>query len=123
MSARHRMIRVPRRHRPVWHALAAAIGFAIAAVFCAPLAIQANALLKAGDDPVAIADRALSRAFDGKVATAQIESALQANDPDLARSFVELADDRHVDLSPDLRKRVDDAVEQAGSAAAAANSF
>lgn len=101
----------------------AATAFAVAAVFCAPLAIEANALLKADDDPVAITDRALSRAFDGQVATAEIESALKANDADLAKSFVELADDRHVELSPDLKKRVDDAVEQANSAAAAANSF
>src|ERR1700743_2737445 len=108
MSGRHRMIRVPRPHRPVWHAWTAAIGFALAAVFCAPLAIEANSLLKAADDPVALTDRALSRAFDGQVATAQIEAALKANDADLAKSFVELADDRHVELLPELRKRVDD---------------
>jgi hypothetical protein len=117
------MIRVPRPHRPVWHVWTAATGFAVAAVFCAPLAFEANSLLKASEDPVAISGRALSRAFDGKVATAEIESALKADDADLAKSFVELADDRHVELSSDLRKRVDDAVKQANSAAAAANSF
>src|SRR5947209_1960631 len=101
MSARHRMIRVPRPHRPVWHAVMAATAFAAAAVFCAPLAIEANSLLKADDDPVAISDRALSRAFDGQVARAEIESALTTNDPDLAKSVVELADDRHIELSPE----------------------
>jgi len=117
------MIRVPRPHRPVWQAWTAAIGFAVAAALCVPLAIEAHSLLKADDDPVAITDRALARAFDGQVATSGIEAALKANDADLAKSFVELADDRHVELPPELRKRVDDAVEQANSTAAAAGSF
>ena len=117
------MIRVPRPHRPVWHAWTAAIGFAIAAVFCVPLAMEANTLLRSDDDPVAITDRALSRAFDGSAAISETEAALKANDADLAKSFVELADDQHIDLPADLRKRVEAAVEEANSAAAAAGSF
>lgn len=117
------MIRVARPHGPVWHAWTIAIGFAIATVFCVPLAIEANSLLKSDDDPVAIADRALSRAFDGSVASAEIEAALKGGDADLAKSFVELADDRHIELAPDLRKRVDTTVDDANSAAAAAGSF
>jgi hypothetical protein len=118
------MIRVvPQPTRPVWHAWTAAIGFAIAALFCVPLAFEANTLLNADDDPVAITDRALPRAFDGKVAITEIEAALKANDADLARSYVELADDQRLFVSRELRRRVDAAVEEANSAAAAAGSF
>ena len=117
------MIRVAPSHGPVWHAWTAAIGFAVAAVFCAPLAIEANSLLKSDDDPVAISDRALSRAFDRSAAMAEIDAALKANDAELAKSFVELADDEHIELPQDVRKRVDDAMEDAHSAAAAAGSF
>ena len=67
------MIRVvPRPHRPVWHAWTAAIGFAVAAAFSVPLAIEANGLLRSDDDPVAITDRALSRAFDRSAAVGEI---------------------------------------------------
>ena len=117
------MIRVARPPRPVWHPWTAAIGFALAAVFCVPLAMEANVLLMTDDDPVAITDRALPRAFDGSIAINEIEAALKANDADLAKSFVELADDQHIDLPPDLRSRVEVAVDEANSAAAAAGSF
>src|SRR5690242_10260159 len=90
--------------------------FAIAALFCVPLGIEADALLTAADDPVAIADRALDRAFDRDAATHEIETALAANDADLAKSFVDLADERGVPVSPELKQRVDAAVEDANSA-------
>lgn len=114
------MRRPARRSWPAW---AVACGFALAALFCVPLAIEAGSLLASEDDPVAIADRALPRAFDASVAVTSIEDALGAKDADLARSFVELADDRQVSLPPELRKRVDAAVEQANSASAHAVSF
>ena len=38
--------------------------FALAALFCVPLGLEAQSLLDAADDPVAIADRGLARAFD-----------------------------------------------------------
>ena len=97
--------------------------FALAAGFCVPLAIEAQSLLSAAEDPVAIADRGLARAFDGGIAVQEIEAALDTNDADLAKSFVDLADDRGETLEPELRQRVDAAVEQANSAAAAAGSF
>ena len=53
------MIRIPRPHRPVWHAWTAAIGFAVAAAFSVPLAMEANLLLKTDDDPVAITEFSL----------------------------------------------------------------
>jgi hypothetical protein len=100
-----------------------ACGFAVAAALCVPLAIEAGVLLTTEDDPVAITDRALPRAFDASVAINGIEDALKAKDADLAKSFVELADDQHVTLPQDLRKRVDAAVEEANSASAHAMSF
>jgi hypothetical protein len=97
--------------------------FALAALFCVPLGLEAESLLSAADDPVAIADRGLARAFDGNVATHEIEAALAANDADLAQSFVDLAADRGVTLPAELKKRVQAAVDEANSASAAAGSF
>jgi hypothetical protein len=110
----------PHRSWPAW---TVACGFALAALFCVPLAIEARFLLATEDDPVAITDRALPRAFDASVAVTGIEDALKAKDADLAKSFVELADDQHVTVPQDLRKRVDAAVEEANSASAHAMSF
>ena len=76
--------------------------FALAALFCVPLGLEAESLLSAADDPVAIADRGLARAFDGTVAVHEIEAALDANDADLAQSFVDLAADRGAALPPEL---------------------
>jgi hypothetical protein len=112
------------RFRPrSWYAWTLAAGFALAALFCVPLALEAASLLASEDEPVAIADRALARAFDRSVALEGIEAALKAADADLARSFVELADDRRVDVPLELRQRVARAVEDANSASAAAGSF
>lgn len=104
-------------------ALLAAGLFALAALFCVPLALEAESLLSAAEDPVAIADRGLARAFDGTVAIVEIDSALEANDADLAKSFVDLAEDRGAALPAELKQRVDAAVEEANSAGAAAESF
>jgi hypothetical protein len=109
--------------RPAWPAWILACGFAVAVLLCVPLAIEAHFLLTTEDDPVAITDRALPRAFDASVAVNGIEDALKAKDADLAKSFVELADDQHVRLPQDLRKRVDAAVEEANSASAHAVNF
>jgi len=106
---------VLRRSWPAW---TVACGFALAALLCVPLAIEAGSLLATEDDPVAITDRALPRAFDASVAVNGIEDALKAKDADLAKSFVELADDQRVTVPQDLRKRVDAAVEEANSASA-----
>ena len=97
--------------------------FALAALFCVPLGIEAESLLSAADDPAAIADRGLARALDRNVAVQEIEAALNASDADLAQSFVDLADDRGVALPPELRTRVKAAVDDANSASAAAGSF
>jgi len=92
--------------------------FALAALFCVPIGLEAESLLSAADDPVAIAERGLARAFDGPIANYEIEAALAADDADLAQSFLDLAADRGVEVRPELRQRVALAVEQANSAAA-----
>jgi hypothetical protein len=95
----------------------------IAAVALLPQAIESGWLLLVQDDPAALADRKLARAFNGEIATREIESALAANDPDLAKSLVDLARDRNVALSPDLTGRVDAAVDKANGALATAGNF
>src|SRR5215204_994421 len=85
----------------------------IAAVALLPQAIESGWLLLVQDDPAALADRKLVRSFNAEVATREIEAALAANDPDLAKSFVELARDRNVPLTSDLTAKVDAAVAKA----------
>jgi hypothetical protein len=97
--------------------------FAMAALVCVPIALEAGWLLMRADDPVAISDRALSHSFDRSVAVREIEAALAAYDADLANSFVGLAHDRDVALPQALEAQVAAAVERAGSPAAAARSF
>jgi hypothetical protein len=97
--------------------------FALAALACVPLGIEAGHLLASEHDPAAIADHALERAFDRAVAVREIEAALTANDSDLAKSFVELAQERNVPLPAELSQRVAAAVERDNSAAAAIESF
>lgn len=110
------------RSHPVWPWFAAGI-FALAAMAFVPAGIEAWSMLSAADDPVAIADRGLSRALDGAVAVREIGAALDGDDPELAQSFVELADDRGVTLPVDLKQRVQAAVDQANSTGAAAARF
>ncbi len=97
--------------------------FALGAAFAVPLGVEAERLLAAADDPVAISDRALSRSFDHTVAATEIEAALAAGDADMAQSFVALADERGVAVAPDLRNRTRVAAEAARSASAHAESF
>jgi hypothetical protein len=97
--------------------------FALAALTCVPLGLEAGALLAAADDPAALSDRALDRAFDRTVAAREIAAALAAGDSDLAASYVELAQERGVPLPPEVLQRVAAAVVRDSSAAAAAESF
>jgi hypothetical protein len=95
----------------------------IAAVALLPQAIESGWLLLVQDDPAALAERKLDRAFNAEIAAREIEAALAANDPDLAHSFVELARDRNVTLAPGLEARVDAAVKDANGALATAGNF
>ena len=97
--------------------------FALAALFAVPLAMEAETLLASEDDPAAIADLALEKAFDRSVAIREIEAALAANDADLAGSFLELARERRVAVPVALAEKVNAAVEQANSATAHIESF
>jgi hypothetical protein len=100
-----------------------AVLFAIAAIVCVPIGIEAERLLSSEDDPVAITDRALTRAFDEGVAIREIEAALAANDADLAKSFIDLATERALPVPPALAARVTAAVERANSTGAQIESF
>jgi hypothetical protein len=108
------------RIAPAW---LAAVLFALLALSCVPLGMEAGQLLAADEDPVAIADQGLKRAFNQAVAVREIEAALAANDSDLAKSYVELAQERGIFLPPELAQRVATAVEHDNSAAATAESF
>jgi hypothetical protein len=85
--------------------------------------MEASSLLAAEDDPVALAERGLARAFDSHTAVHEIQDALEAHDADLAQSFVDLASERGVPLPAELKQKVAAAVEQSNSPSSAAESF
>jgi hypothetical protein len=97
--------------------LGLAVALAIAALAIAPRGFDAGELLAMQDDPVALADRAISRSFDAATATREINAALAASDADLAQSFLELARERNVPVDPALAAKVEAA--NAGTAVAA----
>jgi hypothetical protein len=101
-----------------------AISVAIGAAMW-PHVHHAGSLLAAQDDPARLADLQLDSMLRQNQAaiTANIESALVAGDADLAESFVELARDKHIDLSDALNRRVADAVAEQGSAGHVAKRF
>jgi len=96
---------------------------AVAGLALLPRAIEAESMLVIQDDPVALADRQLDRTFDAPAAGREIEAALAAKDVDLARSFVELAQERNVALDPELVKKVEDARAAADTTSAKATAF
>jgi hypothetical protein len=102
----------------------------VAAAFCAaaayavlPRAQESYALLNAQDDPATLADIAVGKALTPAVARTEMENALNAGDPELAASFLELARDRGVAVDPALAARVDAANSPGAQAAQAAVSF
>ena len=97
--------------------LAAGAGYAV------PRGLEARHLLVIENDPVQIADRALDQKFNAGVATREIDSALAADDADLAASFVELSKARGVSLDPAQVAKVEAAVAKANSAQQAMESF
>lgn len=92
-----------------------AASLAALACYVAPRGHEAYRLLAMADDPATISAHALDTQFDAARASAEIEAALAANDPDLAKSFADLAADRNVALDPALIARVDAAVAEASS--------
>ena len=103
--------------------LALAVALGVAALTIVPRGFEAESLLAAQDDPVALADRAIAYSFDAAVATREINAALQANDPDLAKSFLELARDRNVQVDPALAQKVELANAASATAARSLESF
>ncbi len=101
------------------------IAAVLAALACyvVPRGWEAGVLFAIEDDPVQIASRALDEKFNADVATREIEQSLAAKDSDLAKSFVDLAADRHVALDPALIDKVNAAVAKDATTAHAAQSF
>src|SRR5215471_9751157 len=88
-----------------------------------PAGLEGGMLASAQDDPAALSEHMLDHAFDATVAKREIESALSAKDPDLAGSFLELAQERHVAVDPGLADQVRAAKDEAASAAHKVGSF
>jgi hypothetical protein len=106
-------------------AWSAAVAFALAAVFVVPIGMQAEKLLVLAneDDPVAIADHVLASSFDAPIPIREMEAALAAKDADLAKSFLDLAGERGLNVPSELAAQVNQAVESAASARAQLESF
>ncbi len=93
------------------------------AAWLVPAGWDAGDALASRGDPVQVADRMLDRKFNAEVATRGIDDALADKDADLAKSFVELADARHVAIDDERRKKVEAAVADANSTSTALKSF
>jgi len=105
-------------------ALAAATGFALAAILIVRGGLAAQARFAAtAADPVKISDTALERSFDRATAEQEIRIALAADDSELAQSFVELAADRGISLDPMIVQAVSAARMKQASFTAAAGRF
>lgn len=87
-------------------ALGFLLAFAGAAHWVVPMGKQALAYVMARDDAAKIADLELDQALTEPRVAEEIESALAANDAELAQSFVALADARGIPVAPTLRARV-----------------
>jgi hypothetical protein len=101
----------------------AAAAMAAFAAYAAPRAIEAAGLLRGDLDPAELADRKIARVLDPQAASREIESALTANDADLAQSFLDLAEEHHVSVAPQLAERVAAATAAAHSASQTAENF
>ncbi len=112
-----------RRRVRVAPVVAAASLFAGLAIWLVPLAWDSGQALTSRSDPNAVADRMLDENFNAAVAARGIDEALADQDADLAQSFVELADARHVAVDDARRKQVEAAVADAASTASALKSF
>jgi hypothetical protein len=103
--------------------LALAVASPLAALAAAPRAFEAQFLLAAQDDPAALADHAVARAFDAAVAAREIDAALAVDDPDLAMSFLDLARERNVPADPALAEKVERANAGTATTTRAVRSF
>src|SRR5919107_2041542 len=104
----------------------ALVAFALlggAACLVVPRGFEAQSVFAIEHDPVQIADREIAASLTPERARQEIEAALTANDADLARSFVELAQEREIALDAALVTRVSEAVAKAESNAQMLESF
>ena len=97
-----------------------ALLLAAAAAYATPRAVEGVLSL---DDPSYAASRSLGGTFDTAVAQREIESALSAQDAELAQSFIELAAARNVAIDPALAERTAAATAEAASMRQRAKSF
>ena len=111
------------RHRRIGPVLLVAALLAALAAYVVPRGIEARSALVVEDDPASIAARALDEKFNAALAEREISEALAAKDADLAKSFVDLAADRHVALDPALTEKVNVAVAGEASTQHAMQSF
>src|SRR5262245_50662292 len=100
-----------------------ALAFAGAGLALVPRALESGFLIAAQDDPVALADHAVARAFDAATAAREIDAALGVGDADLARSFLELARDRNVPVDAERAAKVEAANAAAATATRSLESF
>jgi hypothetical protein len=103
-----------------WRIHLALTGIAICGALLAliwPHARSAGAVLAAQDDPVVLSDLQLRAVLHDHpdAIESSIETALAANDSDLADSFVRLAQENNIALADGLLQRVNDAVAQANA--------
>lgn len=112
----------PRRAR-LWPVALAVVLFTGLVAWLAPRGWDAGHVFAHESDPAVVADRMLDRQFNADVAVHGIDDALAANDADLAKSYLELADARHVAVDDDRRKKVAVAVADAASTTTAMKSF
>jgi hypothetical protein len=71
-----------------------------------PEAERALSLRLAADDPAHLAELRLQEAFSADAAAKEVETALAADDIEMAESFLALADARGIAISGELRNRV-----------------
>src|ERR1700678_1390553 len=103
-------------------------GMAVSAAVCValwPHARDAGAILAAQNDPAELSDLQLDSALRNNSAVIEqnIEAALDANDADLANSFVDLAGEKNISVPDELSQRVRDAVAEANSTSHFAKRF
>src|ERR1700691_4919052 len=103
-------------------------GMAVSAAVCAalwPHARDAGAILAAQNDPAELSDLQLDSALRNNRAVIEqnIEAALDANDADLANSFVDLAGEKNISVPDELSQRGRDAVAEANSTSHFAKRF
>jgi hypothetical protein len=88
-----------------------------------PHARESYALLRAENDPAALSDVTVDKALTETMARDEIDSALAANDAELAASFVELAEDRGIAVDRYQAAMVEAANAPGAQAVRAATSF